>query len=49
YFSEGDEKVQHVEEYNSGNTYQLSKDELKEMLLNLYEIQQDLREFGVIK
>ncbi|MCX7735011.1 MAG: polysaccharide biosynthesis protein [bacterium] len=49
YFSEGDEKVQRVEEYNSGNTYQLSKHELKEMLLNLYEIQQDLREFGVIK
>lgn len=49
YFSLGDQKVQQVEEYNSGNTYQLTKEELKEMLLNLYEIQDDLREFGVIK
>ncbi len=49
YFSQGDQKVQQVEEYNSGNTYQLTKEELKEKLLNLYEIQDDLREFGVIK
>lgn len=49
YFSQGDQKIQQVEEYNSSNTYQLTKEELKEKLLNLYEIQDDLKEFGVIK
>ena len=44
----GDEKLETVEEYNSHNTYRLSEDELKEMLLNLYEIQNDLREIGII-
>ena len=44
----GDEKLEIVEEYNSHNTYRLSEDELKEMLLNLYEIQNDLREIGII-
>jgi UDP-glucose 4-epimerase len=48
YFSQGNEKVSEVAEYTSANTYQLTKDELKQILLNLYEIQEDLEEFGVI-
>jgi len=49
YFSIGDEKVSEVQEYTSNDTYMLNKEELKQILLNLYEIQEDLREFGVIK
>ncbi len=49
YFFIGDEKVSEVQEYTSNNTYMLNKEELKQILLNLYEIQEDLREFGVIK
>ncbi|EKF50165.1 polysaccharide biosynthesis protein capd [Thermosipho africanus H17ap60334] len=49
YFSIGDEKVSEVQEYTSNNTYMLNREELKQIFLNLYEIQEDLREFGVIK
>jgi len=35
-------------EYNSDNTERLDEKRLKEMLLNLHEIQDDLKEFGVI-
>ncbi len=48
FFEEGEEVVTQADEYHSHNTYQLNEDELKEMLLNLLEIQDDLREFGVI-
>lgn len=46
YFDNG-QPIEKVEEYNSDNTYQLNEQELKEMLLNLYEIQDDLKGFGV--
>ena len=46
YFDNG-QAIEKVEEYNSDNTYQLNEKELKEMLLNLYEIQNDLKGFGV--
>ena len=46
YFDNG-QAIEKVEEYNSDNTYQLNEQELKEMLLNLYEIQDDLKGFGV--
>ncbi|KDE61882.1 UDP-glucose 4-epimerase [Fusobacterium necrophorum] len=46
YFDNG-QPIEKVEEYNSDNTYQLNEDELREMLLNLYEIQGDLKGFGV--
>ena len=46
YFDNG-QPIEKVEEYNSDNTYQLNEEELKEMLLNLYEIQEDLKGFGV--
>ena len=46
YFDNG-QSIEKVEEYNSDNTYQLNEKELREMLLNLYEIQDDLKGFGV--
>jgi UDP-N-acetylglucosamine 4,6-dehydratase len=48
YFEEGEEVVARTDEYHSHNTYQLNEEELKEMLLELSEIQSDLKEFGVI-
>ena len=47
YFEEGQEVITEAEEYNSHNTYKLNEEELKEMLINLFEIQEELREFGV--
>ena len=47
YFEEGQEVITQAEEYNSHNTYRLNEEELREMLLNLYEIQDELKEFGV--
>lgn len=46
YFEEGQEVITQAEEYNSHNTYRLNEEELEEMLINLFEIQEDLREFG---
>ncbi len=37
-----------AEEYHSHNTHRLNEEELKGMLLGLREIQEDLKEFGVI-
>lgn len=47
FFEDGQEVVTQADEYNSHNTYRLNKDELKNMILNLYEIQEELKEFGV--
>lgn len=47
YFEEGQEVITQAEEYNSHNTYRLSEVELGEMLFNLTEIQEELKEFGV--
>ncbi|WP_017144822.1 polysaccharide biosynthesis protein [Fusobacterium animalis] len=46
YFENG-QQIDDIEEYNSHNTHRLNENELKEMLLNLYEIQDDLKELGV--
>ena len=48
YFEEGEEIVTQTDEYHSHNTHQLTEKELREMLLGLMEIQDDLKEFGVI-
>ena len=37
-----------IEEYNSHNTDRLNENELKKMLLNLREIEDELKEFGII-
>lgn len=47
YFEEGELIVESVD-YHSHNTKQLEEEELMQMLLNLREIQDDLKEFGVI-
>lgn len=46
YFEEG-EVITEAHDYNSHNTKQLNEDELKEMLLNLTEVQDDLKEFRI--
>jgi len=48
YFVEG-EVITEAEDYHSHNTKQLNEEEMKEMLMNLREIQADLKELGVIK
>ena len=45
----GEKVVTEAVDYHSHNTKQLNENELKEMLLKLTEIQDDLKEFGVIK
>jgi len=48
FFEEGETIVTQAHEYHSHNTHQLSEEELRVMLLELREIQPDLKEFGVI-
>ncbi|RXK12045.1 UDP-glucose 4-epimerase, partial [Malaciobacter mytili LMG 24559] len=45
----GEEVITESGEYHSHNTKQLKEEELKEMLMRLKEIEEDLREFGVKK
>ena len=48
FFDEGEEIVTQAHEYHSHNTHQLDEAELREMLLKLLEIKDDLKEFGVL-
>lgn len=48
FYEEGEKIVTQADEYHSHNTHQLNEEELKDMLLDLHEIQDDLKEFGVI-
>jgi UDP-glucose 4-epimerase len=45
FYEEGEEVVTEAHEYHSHNTHQLNEYELKQLLLNLYEIQNELNEF----
>ncbi len=47
FFEDGEEVVTQAHEYHSHNTHRLTEEEMKEMLLGLLEIQDDLKEFGV--
>jgi len=47
FLEEGEEVVTATEDYHSHNTYRLNESELKDILLNLKEIQDDLIQFGV--
>jgi len=47
FFEDGEEVVTQAHEYHSHNTHRLNEEELKEMLLALREIEDDLKEFGV--
>jgi len=48
FFEDGEEVITQAGEYHSHNTHRLNEEELKEMLISLYEIQDELKEFGVI-
>jgi len=48
FFEEGEAVVTQAHEYHSHNAIQLSEEQLRDMLLGLREIQDDLKEFGVI-
>lgn len=48
YFEDGEEVVTQAHEYHSHNTERLDEERLIEMLKNLREIQDDLREFGAL-
>ena len=43
----GTDEITKSLEYHSHNTHRLNEKELEKMLLDLYEIQEDLREFGI--
>jgi UDP-glucose 4-epimerase len=49
YFIQGDEKLSTIEEYNSHNTYRLNISEVKEKLLSLQYIQDELRGWEIKK
>jgi len=48
FVEDGEEVVTQAHEYHSHNTHRLNEDELKDMLIYLYEIQDELKEFGVL-
>jgi len=48
FVEDGEEVVTQADEYHSHNTHRLDEEELREMLVGLYEIQDELKEFGVI-
>jgi len=48
FFEDGKEVITQAEEYHSHNTHRLNEEELRVMLMALLEIQDDLKEFGVI-
>jgi len=43
YFSEGEEKIASVDDYNSNNTHRLNLEETKALLLNLDYVQEELK------
>lgn len=45
YFTEGNAKIQELDEYNSDNTYRVTNEELKEMMLNLPYVQKELASY----
>jgi len=47
FFEEGEEVITQAGEYHSHNTHRLNEEELKNMLMDLHEIQDELKEFGV--
>ncbi len=47
FFIDG-EVVTEAADYHSHNTYRLNEEELREMIVNLHEVQPELKEFGII-
>ena len=48
FVDDGEEVVTQAGEYHSHNTYRLNEDELKDLILGLHEVQDELKEFGII-
>ena len=48
FFEEGEEVVTQAGEYHSHNTHRLNEEELRKMILELHEVQDELKEFGII-
>jgi len=48
FVEDGEKVITQAHEYHSHNTHQLNEDELRQLLLNLYEIKNELEDFGVI-
>lgn len=48
FFEDGEEVVTQAGEYHSHNTHRLNEEELKQMILELHEVQDELNELGVI-
>ena len=47
FFVDGD-VITEAEDYHSHNTKRLNENEMKEMIMNLHEVQKELKEFGII-
>ena len=47
YFENGEQAITEAGEYHSHNTHRLNEEEMRNMLIDLHEIQDELREFGV--
>jgi len=47
FFEDGEKVITQAGEYHSHNTHRLNEEELREMLIDLHEIQDELKEFGV--
>ncbi len=48
FVEDGEMVVTQAGEYHSHNTHRLNEEELREMILELHEVQEDLKEFGVL-
>ena len=48
FVEDGEEVVTQAGEYHSHNTHRLNEEELRDMILDLHEVQDELKEFGVI-
>lgn len=48
FVEDGEEVVTQAGEYHSHNTHRLNEEELRKMILELHEIQDELKEFGVL-
>lgn len=48
FVEDGEDVVTQADEYHSHNTHRLDEEELRKMLMGLHEIQDELKEFGVI-
>ena len=47
FYQDGEEVITEAKEYHSHNTYRLTEEEMRNLLVDLHEIQEDLKEFGV--